>query len=272
MLSGLIRHADKVKFLLKDHSPTILTGVGVTGTVATAYLTGRASFKAAKLIEQEQKKVDLEYPDENGEKIVYGMAIHNLTTMLKVRLVWKLYIPPVGAGITTITCIIAANKISSARIAALGVAAGISERALQEYKEKVMEKLGAKQDEKIRDEIAQDRVNKSKEDPNLVIMSSGEVLCYDGLTGRYFNSSVEKIKQAENQINFEILRHMYASLSEFYDNIGLTPTTYSDSVGWHSGTGEVAVLISSVVSPDNRPCIAIDFDKMPSTEYYKVND
>jgi hypothetical protein len=269
MLSALIRHGDKVKFLLKDHAPTILTGVGVTGTIATAYLTGRASFKAAELIEKDPG-VESMYVDGDG-----GMArMHRpLTNFEKSKLVWKLYIPPLGAGVLTVGCIITANRISAARIAALGVAAGISERALQEYKDKVLERLGEKQSEKIRDEIAQDRVNDSAEKAsNVVVMGSGDVLCYDGLTGRYFTSSVEKIKQAENHLNFEVLRHMYASLSEFYEQIGLPPTTYSDSVGWHSETGEINVMLSTTMTPDNRPCISIDFEKMPQTEYYKLHE
>lgn len=268
MLSALIRHGDKVKFLLKDHAPTILTGVGVTGTVATAYLTGRSTFKAAKLIE-ENEGVEASFDNGDGEVV----QVHRpLTGFEKSKLVWKLYLPPVGTGVITIACIITANRISAARIAALAAAAGISERALQEYKDKVLEKLGEKQSTQIRDEIAQDRVNNSKEDSSLVIVSSGDVLCYDGLTGRYFTSSVEKIKQAENQINFEILRHMYASLSEFYERIGLSPTTYSDSVGWHSEIGEVNVMLSTTMAPDNRPCISIDFEKMPVTEYYRLHD
>jgi len=269
MLTGLIRHSDKLKFLLKDHAPTILTGVGVTGTIATAYLTGRASFKAAKLI-AEDPGVEAAYDDGNGDQTLMHRP---LTGFEKGKLVWKLYIPPVGAGVLTIGCIVTANRISAARIAAMAAAAGISERAFQEYKDKVMERLTEKQQEKIRDDIAQDRVNQSKEDPNnVVIVASGDVLCYDGLTGRYFTSSVEKIKRAENELNFELLRHMYTSLSEFYDRIGLPPTTYSDSVGWHSETGEVNVMISTTIAPDNRPCISIDFEKMPTTEYYKIYD
>jgi hypothetical protein len=260
MLNGLIRHADKVKFLLKDHSPTILTGVGVTGTVATAYLTGRASFKAAHLIAQEERVVEL----DNGDTKI------SLTTMSKVKLVWKLYLPPVGVGATTVTSIIAANKISSTRIAALGVAAGISERALQEYKEKVLEKLGAKQDEKIRDEIAQDRVNKFPMNREVILAGTGQVLCYDMHTGRYFQSTVEDIKRAENKINHELINFMHASASEFYDEIGLPPSSYTDSVGWNANH-RIEVTFSSVLMND-KPCLAIDFVHPPTSEYARHYD
>jgi hypothetical protein len=103
----------------------------------------------------------------------------------------------------------------------------------------------------------------------VIIAGSGDVLCFDMTTGRYFVSTVEKIRQAENKVNFDIISHMYASLSSFYDEIGLPPTTYSDSVGWNSDN-RVEVQFSTVMSPDGRPCIAIDFVGPPTAEYSRT--
>src|SRR4051794_13084208 len=151
MLSGVLHQVHKAKFLLNDHSTTILTVAGVGGTVATAVLTGRATFRAADILAREKAIVNLAV-EENVDPVT-------LSKTEKFKFVWAVYLPPVAVGVLTITSIIMANKISSKKIAALAVAGGISERALQEYKDKVVEKLGVRQDQKIRDEVAQDRVN-----------------------------------------------------------------------------------------------------------------
>jgi hypothetical protein len=39
-----------------DNSPAILTSAAVVGTITTAYLTGKASFKAADVIRDEEDK------------------------------------------------------------------------------------------------------------------------------------------------------------------------------------------------------------------------
>ena len=234
-------------------STTVLTGMGVTGVVTTAYLTGRASFKAAELIRREE--------------IVKTLPPDKLTNKEKVKLVWPLYVAPVSVGCTTITAIVVANHTASKRIAALTVASGISERALTEYKAKVLEKLGEKKEMAIRDEVAQDRVANTPVNKEVLVIGAGDVLCFDLLTGRYFQSTVEKIRQAEIKINYEILNHMYASLSRFYDEIGIPPTPYSDTVGWNGLTDRFEVLFSTVMSPDNRPCIAVDFSHPPVAEY-----
>jgi hypothetical protein len=266
MLTGLIKHANKLKFLINDNSTTILTTAGVAGTVATAYLTACASFKAAKVIRNEEIWTDLDDDKEEHDEV------KPLTTTKKVKLTWTFYIPAVGVGAATIASIIFANKISSKQIAALTVASGISERALKEYKDKVVEKLGPNKDRDIRDSVAQDRVTNNPPGSREVILAgTGEVLCFDMGSGRYFQSTVEEIKRAENKINYELIHSMSASLSEFYGEIGLAPTSYSDSVGWNTNN-HLEVLFSTVLSPDGRPCLAIDFSLQPRADYDRLYD
>jgi Family of unknown function (DUF6353) len=265
MLNGLVGLAHKAKFLVNDNSTTILTSVGVAGTVTTAYLTGRATFKAARILEKEQLLVAAEETDNSNAPRV-------LTTFAKVKLVWRHYIPPFIAGVTTITCIIVANKIASKKIAALALSSAISERALQEYKAKVVQKLGEKQDVAIRDEIAQERVlQQPVKSGEVIIAGTGEVLFYDMTTGRYFQSTMEEVKKAVNKVNHELNNFMFTSLTSFYDEIGLPATTYSDSVGWNANQ-MLEIEFSTVLSSDGRPCITIDFNPVPFVEYDRLHD
>lgn len=262
-LSGLVQ---KAKFLVNDNLPAILTGVGVTGTVTTAVLTGRASFKAARLLDQEKAKIRLHEELDNGTVT----AAPELTTAGKAKLVWHLYLPPVAVGATTVASIVMANRVSSSKIAALTVASALSERRFQEYRDKITEKFGERDATKVRDEIAQDRVKANPHDTRqVVIAGSGEVLCYDMLTGRYFMCTAEKIRRAENRINHELNNFMHASLTEFYDEVGLPPTTYTDHVGWNANDN-LEVQISTVLSDDEKPCLAIDFTPPPHSEYRKT--
>ena len=140
--SIVIKNADKLKFLVTENSTTVLTGMGVSGTVATAYLTGSASFKAARIIQEERITKIAERVQSPEDTMSIDELRVDLPTWEKVKLVWPQSIPAVGAGVTTIASIIMANRISSKTIAALTVASGISQKAFEEYKEKVIEKFG----------------------------------------------------------------------------------------------------------------------------------
>lgn len=242
------------KFVL-DNAPTIATAVGVAGTITTAVLSGQATYKA--YIRVENANIEAERMNEPP-----------LDKKEILREVWTLYIPPVVIGSLTIASIVSANRIGTKRAAALAAAYSLSEKTLAEYKEKVTEKLGEKKEQKVRDEIAQERVNKNPLSNEVVILGTGEVLCYDSWTGRYFMGDMEKIRKAENEINKQILDYGYASLSDFYDKIGLQPTAMSEELGWKY-ENMCAVQFSTVLSEDGRPCISIAYSTEPVRNYFR---
>jgi uncharacterized protein DUF6353 len=251
----------KAAHLLSENATTLLTAGGVVGTVATAILTGRATFKAAEIIRS--KELGAIHEEGTTDSIAEGTM--GLSTRQRVALVWPLYIPPVLTGGATITSIIMANRMSAQKAAALAAAYGLAERNLSEYKEKVSEKLTGPKKQAIDDELAQDRVNKTDGYQNIVVVE-GEVLCFDEPTGRYFRSTMENINKAVNATNAEILHHDHANASFFYEELDLPATTWTDEVGWNSDQ-LLDLKFSTVMSPDGRPCIAIDFKILPKPDY-----
>lgn len=245
------------------NSPAILTGVAVTGTITAAVLTGKASYKAAQLI-AEAEAPRLEQSTLTGED-------WELEASEKVQLVWTLYVPAVSVCVTTIVAMIAANQIGSKRTAAMAAAYTISEKAYGEYREKIVEKLGVNKEQTARDEIAQERVDSYPvSEQQVVMLNEREVLCYDQYSGRYFNSDMETIKKAQNDLNYLILRETYANLNDFYDRIGLDTLPVGDDVGWSSNK-QMELIFSTVMSRDQRPCIAIDFTVTPVKDYYRAH-
>lgn len=268
MFAELIK---QTQVFAKANSSTILTGVGVAGTVGTALLTGRASIKAYQILEEDFSKEFYEHQDYDeylDHRAHHVLEHHSLKD--KVKLVWPVFIPPVVSGMLTITAVVFAHRISSNKAAALAAAYGLSERAFAEYREKVTEKIGKTKAGDIRDEIAQDRLQKDKPDTShVVITGNGDVLCQDILTGRYFMTSAEKIRRAENTVNKEIIQHEYASLSMFYDELELEATGFSEDVGWnHEHMCEVR--ISATKTPEEVPCLAISFEGGPIAHYKKL--
>jgi len=244
-----IKH--QAEHFVKENASALLTAGGVVGTVGTAVLTGRAAFKAKELIDSEYEVV-LGGPDE-------------VRTKDKVMATWHLFLPPVGAGALTIGAIIGANHVSSKRAAALALAYGASERRFEEYKDKALEKLGVNKEEKLRDEVAQDRVNNNPEG-QVIIAGDGEVLCFDPVTGRYWRCTVEKLTRAMAQVHSEIYKYNHCSLTHFYDEVGLDQTDVGDLLGWND-KDIPDIHWTAVVTKDERPCLSIDFSPMPQPDY-----
>lgn len=238
--------------LLADNSPTILSGIAVVGTAATAYLTGKASFKAADVIMANQIDAAL---TEKGMR-----DPQNLT---KVKLVWKLYLPPAAACATTIACVVGANRISARRMAALAVAYSVAERSWDEYKDKIVEKMGPIKEQQARDELAQDQVSNNPPNREVIIVGNGDVMCYDSISGRYFKNTVEGLRSVQNDLNEQLLNNsMYMTLNEFFLAIGLTGTEYGEEVGW-TPDNKLELDFSTILSPDGQPCVSIRYHDFP---------
>lgn len=241
--------AKRLGKLAVDNSPAILTAIGATGVLTTAYLAGSASFKAAEILKEEEERKAQLVPEDGP-----------LDNREKFEAVWKLYIPAASCAVLTMSAIIMANRIGARRTAAFVSAYSLSEKAFDEYKKKVREKVGPKKEGEIRDEIAQDRISANPPPPTreIIIAGGGDVLCHDLRSGRYFKSDMETLKRAQNNVNYRVVNYSYASLSDFYDEIGLPRTEDSEEVGWT--TDELLeLLFSTALTEDGRPCIAFSF-------------
>lgn len=236
-------------------SPMILTGFAVGGLVSTAVLTARAAVKANEiLVSAEVEQIE---------------ADQGLTTRDKIRLVWTQYIPPFIVGASTITCIIGAQSINARRQAALAGAFMITENAFQEYKDQVVDSFGSNKEKKVRDDVVQKKVTENPPPENLTILESGNVLCVDTYTGRYFESTIEKIRKAQNDFNEGLLNgEMYLSLNEFYHYLGIPDVVVGEAVGF-SPENMINLQFSSALTPEGRPCLAIEFRALPRQDYFR---
>lgn len=235
--------------VLVGNSTTILTGLGVSGTLSTAYLAARASFKAAPILQRSWKEDDF--------VVFQGKTYeHPLSRKEQFSLTWRLYIPTVASGVITVGCIIASTRIGAKRAAAAYSLLSVSEKAFTEYKEKVVEEVGKQKEQKIRDEIAQDHVTNTQ---TVIVSGAGTVQCFESHTGRYFLSDMETIRKAVNTINAKMLREDEATLSDFYYLIGLPYTSYSSGTGWRSDK-LLELQFSTALNDGGIPCITFEYN------------
>jgi hypothetical protein len=229
----------------KEHSPIILSAAAGVGTLATAYLAGRASFQAARIIDANE--AFLEPLTDRKERFIE-----------RTKLVWKLYIPTAISATSTVTLIIGANRVGAKKALAAQTALTVSQQLYSEYRDKVIEEYGERKDQSIRDSIAEDRV-KNSPGSGLVISGPGNVLCCELFTGRYFNSDMETLRKSQNDINAKLNAHDYATFDDFYYMVGLSKTSSSSQIGWKS-TKLMALEFSTVLTEDGRPCLAFEYN------------
>lgn len=244
-----------IQAIASKRSPEILTGIGIAGMVTTTILAVKATPKALKLIEAKKKE---EHVDE-------------LTPTETVKICWKPYIPAVVTGVASTACLIGASSVNARRNAALATAYKLSETALSEYKEKVVEVVGEKKEQTIREAVTKEKIEKNPvSKKEVIITEKGNTLCYDAISGRYFKSDMDNIKKIVNELNRRMLSENYISLNEFYSEIGIENIKLGDDLGWNIDRGYIELDFSSHIADNGTPCIVVDYLVAPRYDYSKL--
>lgn len=241
-----------VKMAVSNHSPEILTGIGIAGMITTTILAVRATPKALELIDDKKNELGM-YPTEK---------LHPIEV---VKTTWKCYLPATITGVTSVACLIGASSVNSRRNAALATAYNLSASALTEYKTKVLETVGEKKEQLIRDKVAEERINKEPVNQSAIIVSgNGNTRCFDTITKRRFVSDIESINKIVNELNRRMINgEDYISLNEFYYELGLDGSSIGDELGWNVSTGLIELDFSAQLDTDGTPCIVIDYTVAP---------
>lgn len=251
MFDNLVRTAS---IFVTRNSTTILTAFGVAGVLSTAVLAVRATPSALRELEI----AEVQHPD------------NKLTPLEIIKAGYKPYIPAVVVGGVTIACIIGAHSIGTRKNAALASAYTLVNRAFSDYKGQVFEQFGERKAQAVQDAVSDQQI---KEGPNsLVILGDGNVLCWESLTGRYFESTPEKLRRAENTLNAR-MNHgadYGVQLNEFYSLVGLEQTKMGDDLGWNIDT-LIELGLSSHLTPDEKPCLAVTYKVSPYPNYWQIN-
>lgn len=239
--------ANAISTFLRKNSPQILAATASIGVVATAVVAVQATPKAMRLVDEAR--------NEHGD----------ISKVDAVRAAWKAYIPAAVVGASTIACIIGGTGVSIKRCATLAAAYSVSESRLHEYKQKVLETVGAEKAQEVQNHISEAALKPTTEK---VLPSAekheGDTLLYDIWSGRYFYGDRNTVDRMVNQLNQRLLADESISLNEFYEAIGLDCNKSGNEVGWNLNDGLIELRYSAQVASNGEPCLVIDFFREPT--------
>lgn len=255
--ANLTKLVKNIRAVALKYQPEILTGIGITGMITTTIMAVKATPKALDLMAEVKEK-----HAKDTDKKAFCKDV-----LLKVA---PVYIPAAIVGGLSTSCLIGASSVNYKRNAALATAYTLSESALKEYQDKVVETIGEKKEEAVRAAIAKDRIDKNPAvDREVIITGDGTTRCYDPLSSRYFESDIESIRKSVNELNRRLLLDDYVSLNDFYCELDIPTTEIGDTIGWRVDKGLVELSFYPIMDKKERPCLALDYHIAPYHDYDK---
>lgn len=248
--AGMTKVGEKVS----QNSPSILLGVGIGLGVLALVLVADERPKADRAMQEKRCELaDADVPSPYVEKAQIILAGA------------KEYAPAIAVEAGSIFCICYAQKLNLDKQAALASAYVIADKTLATYKEEMAKKLGPQKAEDIREAVAQKQLDEnpvgSKRD--IYVFGEDEHLCMDSVSGRYFKASISKIREAEYQVNKEMVSGIgeVVVLNTLYEALDLESTKAGEVMGWDILHGDrLEIHLHEGTATDGRPCWVLDYD------------
>lgn len=239
--------------LAKRNSPQILLATGIAGFVTTVVVAVKTGPTITSIHSFYKNKRNHEADPEARMHLIENEA----------RDLVKPVVPLVLMTGASIGCVIGSSHIQAKRGAALMAAYSLSEKTFETYKEKVLEKLGEDGEREIMQETS-DKIAKEEvpfdEDYSYSVGPDGKVLCYDVVTGKFFHSTKEEIREAEGAINKRLINESIVPLSYFFMELGIEDhSEVGEALGWDITRATPDIYFTSMLDDQSRPCLVLNY-------------
>lgn len=254
MKEKMMRLYNNSKNGIQKHSPEILAGVGVIGTVTSAVMACKATLKLNDILDDcketrnkikevaENPKYENEYTPEDVKK---DITINYTQTAVKIA---KLYAPAVILGSASLGCLLASNDILRKRNAALSAAYMTVDKSFKEYRGRVAERFGEEVEKEIRYNIKAQEIETvvaNEDGSETVVMEDAKVMdpnLYSDYAKFFDEANPNWQNDPEYNLMFLKSQQQYANdllkargrlfLNEVYDMLGIDRTKAGQVVGW----------------------------------------
>lgn len=263
MKKGITNLFKNFEEFTKRNQAGLLTGTALVGLAATSYMAYKAGLKAHDILKKRKEAI------QSAEESKDTKIAANKEATVEMA---KAVVPAVILGVATAGCIVGSHASSARKIALLSAAYSMSESAVKDLNGKMTEVLGEKKTRSIKDAIVKDKLDRGEKpkESNIVITGSGDVLCKDIYSGRYFRSNAQAIGQVINELSGRCQSEMSIALNDLYEELNIPPIPMGNDFGWDVDdlvAYQLPISIVAQLTEDNQPCLCLDYDARLRRDY-----
>ena len=247
-----IKHLGKARILLKKHAPEILLVAGTVVVVSSAVYACKQSIKAHDILEKAnndltdvETAIEVSNKDEytpkdarNDRMKVYGRTLLGLA---------KCYGPAVIGGLIGFGMIFGGHKILKGRNIALTAAYSGLLAKYNDYRNRVIERLGEDEEFKLRSGMEERIASIMDDEGNVIDEAKVNYIPDDGTDHSIYaklfdeaNSNWSRnpvanltfLRAQQNFANEKLRAEGYLFLNDVYQSLGLPRTSEGQIVGW----------------------------------------
>ena len=251
--NSVTRKVARAILVSQKNSPTLLFGAGVVGVIGTVVLASRATLKVEETMDNNSSLVeaakelrarnDEDYSEQDYQKDMVYIYVRNATAVL------KLYAPAIGLGVLSIAALTGSHVILSKRNVALTAAYAAVEKAIKEYRERIVGEIGEDHERELwYGTETREIVEETETGPQtrtVVSAKPGAPSMYAKFFDEFSTSwrrdperNVIFLRSQQNYANDRLQARGHLMLNDVYDMLGIERTKAGCVVGWVLGHGD----------------------------------
>jgi hypothetical protein len=222
---------------VKERGSLILAVISVGGVFATGIFAAKGGLEAEKILAERdqlylEENSDQEEVDENGEPVEQTFVPASFRE--KFGLTWRCYVPAGISGVITIACIIGNQYISTKQIAALTASVGFLMANRNQLEDAIREKYGEDALQELKQKIKLRKPEKEIIKCIAEETGKGNLLCFDGYSGRWFRSNEDAVVQAIKAFSDMVKAGGYVSWNDLFRLYGIEESHFGFQWGYPS--------------------------------------
>lgn len=233
----------KTAVRLQEHSPQILTALGVAGVLTSGVLLVRQTLSVQPILEEHKDELDAvksapitpDYSEQNQNKDIARVYTRTAGGLVKH------YGPTVAVGVSGLACLLVSHGIMRQRNVALVAAYQTIEKSYSQYRKRVAEQIGEEKEQDIyrgfkKESIVDEETGKKKTvttvDPNGISLYAR----FFDESSKYWNKTPEYnlifLRQKQSYFNDMLQATGKVFLNDVYKELGLPLSQAGQTVGW----------------------------------------
>lgn len=196
------------------------------------------------------------------------------------------YLPTVITGAATILCIAGNGLLNKRTQTGLVSAYALVDRSYKRYQGKVKQIFGMEAHDRIMQELAVESAQRQYITATGGFANSSidfdendteeKMIFYDSYSRRHFESTINRVLQAQYHVNRNFALGAFVSVNDFYSFLGVSPIDGGDDVGWTMADEIYWIDFDNHrihLDKYNCDCLVIDyvFDPMPNEYWEELN-
>lgn len=184
--------------------------------------------------------------------------------MDKIKTAGPVYLPAAAMLLISSACTIGCCAVGDKRAAILSTLATTSQAFVEKYEKELVEKIGPEKVEEAKAKAIQETIKPEGSNNKICDTGYGTDIFYIPLTGTYFMSSPEAVRNAIADFNRDVTGSIWGSVAELCDKFGINENDYGTLAryfGWNTddlydkgGKKGLDVSFEGGIAPNGHSC------------------